>query len=73
MVTWVVNLNDHDIEANIFTKNLKATVTEKDLLEAYSQIVPIVSLQLINIPPNPNVSYVKLKKNERALKKHAFT
>ncbi|CAD8191573.1 unnamed protein product [Paramecium octaurelia] len=63
-IQWAVNSNDN-IEANLYTKNLKPTVTEQQLREAYESIITIDDLQLL--PPNKSnklSAYIYLKSAE---------
>jgi polyadenylate-binding protein len=47
LVNWVISFNDQAIEANLFTKNLKPTVTERQLLAAYGTIADVSSVQIL--------------------------
>ncbi|CAK62598.1 unnamed protein product (macronuclear) [Paramecium tetraurelia] len=63
-IQWAVNSNDN-IEANLYTKNLKPTVTEQQLREAYESIVVLDDIQLL--PPNKSnklTAYIYLKSAE---------
>ncbi|CAD8098277.1 unnamed protein product [Paramecium primaurelia] len=63
-IQWAVNSNDN-IEANLYTKNLKPTVTEQQLREAYESIITLDDLQLL--PPNKSnklSAYIYLKSAE---------
>ncbi|CAD8101996.1 unnamed protein product [Paramecium sonneborni] len=46
-IEWVVNNVDKDIEANLFTKNLKVDITEDDLKKAINILVPIEDIKLM--------------------------
>ncbi|CAD8118338.1 unnamed protein product [Paramecium sonneborni] len=63
-IQWAVNSNDN-IEANLYTKNLKPTVTEQQLREAYESIIVLDDIQLL--PPNKSSklsAYIYLKSAE---------
>ncbi|CAD8194931.1 unnamed protein product [Paramecium pentaurelia] len=63
-IQWAVNSNDN-IEANLYTKNLKSTVTEQQLREAYESIIVLDDIQLL--PPNKSnklSAYIYLKSAE---------
>ncbi|CAD8124216.1 unnamed protein product [Paramecium sonneborni] len=63
-IQWAVNSNDN-IEANLYTKNLKPTVTEQQLREAFESIIALDDIQLL--PPNKSSklsAYIYLKSAE---------
>jgi RNA recognition motif-containing protein len=41
LVNHVLSVNEGDLEANLFTKNLLPSVTEEQIFKAFSLLVPV--------------------------------
>lgn len=52
-----MNNVDKDIEANLFTKNLKVDITEEDLKKAINILVPVEDIKLMPAKQPPNGIY----------------
>jgi hypothetical protein len=64
VVNFVINTSDSALESNLFTKNVKANVTEDQLLKALSLIVSVTSVQQLQ-EKHVNINNVPIREHSR--------